>query len=168
MKDPEVQQILQDSQMQTMLKQVQNDSKFAAQAMHSVLVLAVTFSMCLRLRLRTAFFEVKVTAGYSHLGGEDFDNRTVTHFVLGLKRKHNKDVSGKARSLCRLRTQRKRAKCQVSAAIKATTAFDSLCEGIDFFSPVNCAKFGAPCMDLFRGMLEPIENVLCDPKNPES
>merc|ERR1719235_2361707 len=50
-------------------------------------------------------FEVKATAGDTHLGGEDFDNRLLNHFCAEFKRKAKKDLlnSGNKRALRRLR-----------------------------------------------------------------
>merc|ERR1712107_177835 len=77
-------------------------------------------------------FEVKSTAGDTHLGGEDFDNRMVDHFVNEFKRKHKKDMKGNKRALSRLRTACERAKRTLSASAQASIEIDSLFEGIDF------------------------------------
>merc|ERR1719383_188419 len=45
------------------------------------------------LSIDEGIFEVKATAGDTHLGGEDFDNRLVNHFIQEFKRKHKKDIS---------------------------------------------------------------------------
>lgn len=126
-----------------------------------------TFDVSL-LTIEDGIFEVKATAGDTHLGGEDFDNRMVTYFVSEFKRKYKKDISGNARSLRRLRTQCERAKRQLSAATQATIEIDSLYEGVDFYSSVTRAKFEELCMDLFRGTLEPVEKVLRDSKIPKA
>merc|ERR1711939_1119040 len=75
-------------------------------------------------------FEVKATAGDTHLGGEDFDNRLVNHFVQEFKRKHKKDLSTNARALRRLRTACERAKRTLSSSANASIEIDSLFEGI--------------------------------------
>lgn len=126
-----------------------------------------TFDVSL-LTIEDGIFEVKATAGDTHLGGEDFDNRMVSHFMTEFKRKHKKDISGNARSLRRLRTACERAKRQLSSATQATLEIDSLFEGIDFYSSVTRAKFEELCMDLFRGTLEPVEKVLRDSKIPKA
>merc|ERR1711937_444991 len=92
-----------------------------------------TFDVSL-LTIDDGIFEVKATAGDTHLGGEDFDNRMVNHFVQEFKRKHKKDMSGNARSLRRLRTACERAKRTLSASTQASIEIDSLYEGIDFFT----------------------------------
>jgi L1 cell adhesion molecule like protein len=66
------------------------------------------------LKIEEGIFEVKSTAGDTHLGGEDFDNRMVTHFVQEFKRKNNKDLSQNKRGLRRLRTACERAKVSLS------------------------------------------------------
>lgn len=126
-----------------------------------------TFDVSL-LTIEDGIFEVKATAGDTHLGGEDFDNRMVNHFMNEFKRKSKKDISGNARSVRRLRTQCERAKRQLSSATQATIEIDSLFEGIDFYSSITRAKFEELCMDLFRGTLDPVEKVLKDSKIPKA
>ena len=126
-----------------------------------------TFDVSL-LTIEDGIFEVKATAGDTHLGGEDFDNRMVNHFMNEFKRKFKKDISGNARSVRRLRTQCERAKRLLSSATQATIEIDSLFEGVDFYSSITRAKFEELCMDLFRGTLEPVEKVLRDSKIPKA
>merc|ERR1712126_615211 len=109
-------------------------------------------------------FEVKSTAGDTHLGGEDFDNRMVEHFVKEFKRKHKKDLSSNKRSLRRLRTACERAKRTLSSSTQANIEIDSLYEGIDFYTSVTRARFEELNSDLFRGTLEPVEKSLRDAK----
>merc|ERR1711912_110067 len=89
-----------------------------------------TFDVSL-LTIDDGIFEVKATAGDTHLGGEDFDNRLVNHFVQEFKRKNKADISGNARSLRRLRTACERAKRQLSSSTSANIEIDSLHEGED-------------------------------------
>merc|ERR1711893_574868 len=116
------------------------------------------------LALDDGIFEVKATAGDTHLGGEDFDNRMVSHFVTKFKRKHKKDISGNSRSMRRLRTTCEKAKRTLSSATQASIEIDSLFEGIDFYSSITRARFEELCSDLFRGTLEPVESALRDAK----
>ncbi|KAF5467291.1 hypothetical protein F2P56_017128 [Juglans regia] len=109
-------------------------------------------------------FEVKAVAGDTHLGGEDFDNRMVNHFVQIFKRWHKKDISGNARALRRLRTACERAKRILSSAIETTIEVDSLYDGIDFSSTITRAKFAELNMDLFRNSIELVERCLTDAK----
>merc|ERR1712020_381949 len=120
------------------------------------------------LSIEGGIFEVKSTAGDTHLGGEDFDNRMVDHFVAEFKRKHKKDISGNKRALRRLRTACERAKRTLSASAQASIEIDSLFEGIDFYSSITRARFEELCADLFRGTLEPVEKALRDAKMDKS
>ncbi len=113
-------------------------------------------------------FEVKATAGDTHLGGEDFDNRMVDHFVKEFKRKNGKDISGNKRALRRLRTACERAKRTLSASAQASIEIDSLFEGMDFYTSVTRARFEELCADLFRGTLEPVEKAIRDAKLDKS
>merc|ERR1719327_572720 len=120
------------------------------------------------LTIEEGIFEVKSTAGDTHLGGEDFDNRMVDHFVNEFKRKHKKDIKGNKRALRRLRTACERAKRTLSASAQANIEIDSLFEGIDFYTSITRARFEELCSDLFRGTLEPVEKSLRDAKMDKS
>merc|ERR1712164_12137 len=120
-----------------------------------------TFDVSL-LTIDDGIFEVKATAGDTHLGGEDFDNRLVNHFVQEFKRKNKADISGNARSLRRLRTACERAKRQLSSGTNATIEIDSLHEGQDLYSSITRARFEDLCGDLFQQCLAPVEKVLRD------
>ncbi|KGG51168.1 hypothetical protein DI09_42p110 [Mitosporidium daphniae] len=120
-----------------------------------------TFDVSL-LSMEGGVFEVKATAGDTHLGGEDFDSRMVSHFVEEFKRKHKKDISGNARAIRRLRTACERAKRTLSSATTASVEIDSLFEGIDFYTSITRARFEELCQDLFRSTLDPVEKVLKD------
>ena len=103
------------------------------------------------LTIEEGIFEVKSTAGDTHLGGEDFDNRMVDHFVNEFKRKHKKDIKGNKRALRRLRTACERAKRTLSASAQATIEIDSIYDGIDFYTNISRARFEELCADLFKG-----------------
>merc|ERR1712110_164958 len=120
------------------------------------------------LSIEGGIFEVKSTAGDTHLGGEDFDNRMVDHFVTEFKRKHKKDLSGNKRALRRLRTACERAKRTLSASAQANIEIDSLFEGIDFYTSITRARFEELCSDLFKGTLEPVEKAMRDAKLDKS
>jgi len=122
-----------------------------------------TFDVSL-LTIDEGIFEVKATAGDTHLGGEDFDNRLVNHFVQEFKRKNKKDISDNARALRRLRTACERAKRTLSSAAQTSIELDSLYEGIDFYSTITRARFEELCMDLFRKCMDPVEKVIKDSK----
>ncbi|XP_037332687.1 heat shock 70 kDa protein 1 [Pungitius pungitius] len=116
------------------------------------------------LTIEDGIFEVKATAGDTHLGGEDFDNRMVNHFVEEFRRKHKKDIGQNKRALRRLRTACERAKRTLSSSSQASIEIDSLFEGVDFYTSVTRARFEELCSDLFRGTLEPVQKALNDAK----
>ncbi|CAF1837499.1 unnamed protein product [Brassica oleracea] len=126
-----------------------------------------TFNVSL-LTIEEGIFEVKATAGDTHLGGEDFDNRMVNHFVQEFKRKSKKDINGNPRALRRLRTACERAKRTLSSTAQTTIEIDSLFEGIDFYSALTRARFEELNMDLFRKCMEPVEKCLRDAKMDKS
>ena len=96
------------------------------------------------LSIDDGVFEVKATAGDTHLGGEDFDNLLVNHFAQEFKRKHKSDITKSNRAMRRLRTQCERAKRTLSAAARADIEIDSLYEGIHFLIEFAffCFRFG--------------------------
>ncbi|KAG3123236.1 Heat shock protein, partial [Phytophthora cactorum] len=122
-----------------------------------------TFDVSL-LSIEEGIFEVKATAGDTHLGGEDFDNRLVEHFVQEFKRKHRKDLTQNQRALRRLRTACERAKRTLSSSAQAYIEIDSLYDGVDFNSTITRARFEDLCGDYFRKTMEPVEKVLRDAK----
>jgi len=116
------------------------------------------------LTIEDGIFEVKSTAGDTHLGGEDFDNRMVNHFVLEFKRKYKKELTSNKRALRRLRTACERAKRTLSSSTQASVEIDSLFEGIDFYTSITRARFEELCADLFRATMDPVEKALRDAK----
>jgi heat shock protein 1/8 len=120
------------------------------------------------LTIEETIFEVKAVAGDTHLGGEDFDNRLVNHFVQEFKRRFNKDISSNTRAICRLRKQCERAKCVLSESAQTSIEIDSLFEGIDFYTSLTRARFEELNQDLFRSTMEPVEKVLRDSKIDKS
>ena len=123
-----------------------------------------TFDVSL-LTIEDGIFEVKATAGDTHLGGEDFDSRMVNYFANEFKTKHNgMDVTKNPRSLRRLRTACERAKRTLSSSATAAVEIDALFEGIDFYTNITRAKFENLCEDLFRNCLKPVQTVLEDSK----
>merc|ERR1712121_139815 len=120
------------------------------------------------LTIEDGIFEVKSTAGDTHLGGEDFDNRLVNHFVQEFKRKTKKDLASNKRALRRLRTACERAKRTLSSSAQASIEIDSLYDGVDFYTSVTRARFEELCADLFRATLQPVEKALRDAKLDKS
>ncbi|XP_057500805.1 heat shock 70 kDa protein-like [Actinidia eriantha] len=126
-----------------------------------------TFDVSL-LTIEEGIFEVKATAGDTHLGGEDFDNRLVNHFVAEFKRKYKKDISGNARALRRLKNACERSKRALSSTTQTTIEIDSLYEGIDFYATITRARFEELCMDLFLKCTETVEKCIRDAKIDKS
>nr|AAN14526.1 heat shock cognate 70 [Chironomus yoshimatsui] len=116
------------------------------------------------LSIDDGIFEVKSTAGDTHLGGEDFDNRLVNHFAQEFKRKHKKDLTSNKRALRRLRTACERAKRTLTSSTQASIEIDSLFEGIDFYTSITRARFEELNADLFRSTMEPVEKAIRDAK----
>jgi len=122
-----------------------------------------TFDVSL-LSIDGGVFEVKATAGDTHLGGQDFDNLLVDHFAAEFRRKHKLDCTRSKRAMRRLRTQCERAKRTLSAAARANIEVDSLCDGVDFATSITRARFEDLCAAHFRACLEPVRQVLADAK----
>ena len=119
---------------------------------------------CTMLSIEDGIFEVKATAGDSHLGGEDFDDRLVKHFITEFKRKHKKDISENPRAIRRLRTSCEKLKRTLSTVAQSTIEIDSLFEGIDFNSSITRARFEEICSDIFKRTMDPVEKVMRDSK----
>ena len=126
-----------------------------------------TFDVSL-INIEGGIFEVKATAGDTHLGGEDFDARLLRHLAEEFKRKHKKDLAGNARALRRLRTACERAKRTLSTTSQTSVEIDSLLEGIDFYTSITRARFEELNADLFRKCMEPVEQVIKDAKMDKS
>ena len=116
------------------------------------------------LNIEDGIFEVLATAGDTHLGGEDFDNRIVTHLLGEIKRKLKIDIKDNPRAMRRLRTAAERAKRTLSTSAQTSIEIDSLYDGMDFFTSLTRARFEELCQDLFRDTLKPVEKVLRDSK----
>ena len=126
-----------------------------------------TFDVSL-LTIEEGIFEVKATAGDTHLGGEDFDQRLMNHFIQEFKRKHKKDITGNPRALRRLRTSCERAKRTLSSTAQTSIEIDSLFEGIDFYTSITRARFEELNTDLFNKCMEPVEKCMRDAKMDKS
>jgi len=120
-----------------------------------------TFDVSL-LTIEDGIFEVKATAGDTHLGGEDFDNRMVDYCMEEFKRKFRKDMSNNERAKRRLRTSCERAKRTLSSSTQAFIEIDSLFEGCDYSTTITRARFEELNMDYFRKTIAPVERVLRD------
>jgi len=120
-----------------------------------------TFDVSL-LNIEDGFFEVKATAGDTHLGGEDFDNKLVEYCAGLFKKDNGIDIRGDARAMRRLRTQCERAKRTLSSSTVTDIEVDALKDGEDFSTRLTRAKFEELCMSYFKGVIEPVEKVLKD------
>ena len=120
------------------------------------------------MAIEDGIFEVKSTAGDTHLGGEDFDHRLMDYFVQDFQRKHKQDITGNKKSMRRLQTACENAKKTLSSSTSASIEIDSLYEGIDYSGVITRARFEDICSDLFRKTFDPVEKVLSDAKMSKS
>ena len=122
-----------------------------------------TFDVSL-LTLDDGIFEVKATAGDTHLGGSDFDTCIVEFCAADFKKKTKMDIAGNFRAMRRLRTACERAKHTLSVSTQASIEIDTLMEGQDYSTTITRAKFESLCEPLFKKCMAPIEQVLRDSK----
>ena len=137
---------------------------------HNILVFDLgggTFDVSV-LTVDGKFFEVRSTAGDTHLGGEDFDNLMMEYLAAEFKRKTKLDLTGNARALRRLRTACERAKRTLSNSAVANIEIDALYEGRDFYTSITRARFEDLCSDLFKKCLGPVDRALQDAKMDKS
>lgn len=121
-----------------------------------------TFDVSL-LAIESGIFEVRATAGNTHLGGEDFDNIIVDYFLWEFRRKHRgKDPAKSERAVRRLRTACERAKRALSSSTQAYIEVDALYDGIDFASTLTRAKFEQLLAEMFKTTMFPVKRVLRD------
>lgn len=116
------------------------------------------------LNIADGIFEVKATAGDTHLGGQDFDVRMANFFVQEFKRKYKHDISGNNRAMRRLQSACERAKRALSVSSQANIEIDSLFEGIDYYTSISRARFEDLNSDLFRATMDPVTKTLQDAK----
>jgi L1 cell adhesion molecule like protein len=126
-----------------------------------------TFDVTL-LTLDDGVFEVKATAGDTHLGGEDFDRRLLEYCMQDFKRKSKIDVSDNKRAKRRLQSACEQAKKTLSSSTVSQIEIDALADGVDYNTSITRARFEDLCSDLFRNTLIPVENVLRDSKVSKS
>ena len=121
-----------------------------------------TFDVSL-LTIDNGVFEVVSTAGDTHLGGEDFDQRLTEHFVKIFKKKNNGiDIKKDARALQKLKQEVEKAKRDLSSVHQVKVTIEGIMDGIDFSETITRARFEELCADLFKKTLKPVEQVLDD------
>ena len=122
-----------------------------------------TFDVSL-LAIEDGVFEVLATAGDTHLGGEDFDQRVVDHFVKLYNKKNNVDVRKDLKSMGKLKREVEKAKRTLSSQMSTRIEIESFHGGQDFSETLTRAKFEELNQDLFKKTLKPVEQVLKDAK----
>ncbi|KAF5279532.1 hypothetical protein FQR65_LT03354 [Abscondita terminalis] len=120
-----------------------------------------TFDVSL-LTIDNGVFEVVATNGDTHLGGEDFDQRVMDHFIKLYKKKKGKDVRKDNRAVQKLRREVEKAKRALSSGHQVRIEIESFFEGDDFSETLTRAKFEELNMDLFRSTMKPVQKVLED------
>merc|ERR1712193_68094 len=120
-----------------------------------------TFDVSL-LTIDNGVFEVVATNGDTHLGGEDFDQRVMQHFIKIFNKKHNKDMSKDKRSLQKLRREVEKTKRALSSTHQARLEIEALFDGEDLSESLTRARFEELCGDLFKKTLGPVKNVMDD------
>ena len=120
-----------------------------------------TFDVSL-LSIDDGVFEVLATAGDTHLGGEDFDNRVMEYFIKQYKKKTGTDVSKNLRALGKLKREVEKAKRTLSSQQSTRLEIESFENGNDFSETLTRAKFEELNIDLFRKTMKPVEQVLKD------
>jgi L1 cell adhesion molecule like protein len=116
------------------------------------------------LTIKDGTFEVRATGGNTRLGGEDFDNRLVNHFVREFIRINERDLKNNKCALTRLRAACEQAKHKLSSSNQASIEIDDLYEGINFCTSITRARFEELNANLFRSTLLPIDKSLKDAK----
>jgi len=120
-----------------------------------------TFDVSL-LTIDNGVFEVVATSGDTHLGGEDFDQRTMAHFIQLFKRKSNKDIASDKRAMQKLRREVEKAKRALSSTHQTKIEIEGILDGVDFSETLTRARFEELNADLFKKTLQPVQQVLDD------
>ena len=120
------------------------------------------------LTIDSGVFEVLSTAGDTHLGGEDFDQRVMKYLLTQFKKKTNLDCSSDKKAIQKLRRESERAKRTLSQQHQAKIEIESFCQGEDLMETLTRAKFEELNMDLFKKTLKPVQQTLDDAKLSKS
>lgn len=121
-----------------------------------------TFDVSLVTIDKKGIFKVKAVAGDTNLGGQDFDNLMVNHFVKQFNEKHKKDISGNIKALGRLKAACEKSKRVLSSATETILEIDALHEGVDFSMKITRAKFEHLNQDFFTKCIKMVESCLHD------
>lgn len=127
-----------------------------------------TFDVSILTIINGSLFEVRSTAGNTHLGGEDFDNRLISYLADEFEKQFHKDLTPDSWAMQRLRVAAECAKCSLSLKNEVSIAIDSLYEGMDFYTKISRTYFEEMCDDLFQSVLQTVEKVLVDAKLDKS
>ncbi|KAI1848916.1 hypothetical protein JX265_001247 [Neoarthrinium moseri] len=122
-----------------------------------------TFDVSL-LSIDQGVFEVLATAGDTHLGGEDFDQRIINHFAKSYNKKNSVDITKDLKAMGKLKREAEKAKRTLSSQGTARIEIEAFFEGKDFSETLTRAKFEELNMDLFKRTLKPVKQVLEDAK----
>ena len=120
-----------------------------------------TFDVSL-LTIDNGIFEVIATAGDTHLGGEDFDQRLTEHFAKTFQKKTGIDIKKDKRAVQKLKSEVEKAKRDLSSVHETTVEIENLIDGEDFSEKITRARFEELCADLFKKTLQPVQTVLDD------
>ncbi|KAH7151900.1 hsp70-like protein [Dactylonectria estremocensis] len=120
-----------------------------------------TFDVSL-LSIDQGVFEVLATAGDTHLGGEDFDQRIINHFAKSYNKKNNVDITKDLKAMGKLKREAEKAKRTLSSQMSTRIEIEAFFEGNDFSETLTRAKFEELNMDLFKKTIKPVEQVLKD------
>ncbi|KAF3001098.1 ATPase with role in protein import into the ER [Neopestalotiopsis sp. 37M] len=122
-----------------------------------------TFDVSL-LSIDQGVFEVLATAGDTHLGGEDFDQRIINHFAKSYNKKNSVDITKDLKAMGKLKREAEKAKRTLSSQMSTRIEIEAFFEGNDFSETLTRAKFEELNMDLFKRTLKPVKQVLDDAK----
>merc|ERR1712232_1178599 len=120
-----------------------------------------TFDVSL-LTIDNGVFEVVATNGDTHLGGEDFDQRVMQHFIKIFQKKHGKDMSKDKRAIQKLRREVEKTKRALSSTHQGRVEIEALFDGVDFSETLTRARFEEINNDLFKNTLGPVKQVMED------
>jgi heat shock protein 5 len=118
-----------------------------------------TFDVTL-LNIDGGIFDVLASEGDTHLGGEDFDQRVMQHYISAIQKKSKVDISGNKRSIQKLRKEVERAKRALSSQSQARMEIEDIVPGYDLEETLTRARFEELNNDLFKKTLIPVRNVL--------